>query len=225
MKGCIRSIFIRCQHLKSNFHLLQFSIRDKSQVRLLANALLDISNERFILLSESCIPLFNFSFVYGYVMRSKHSFIGAFDDHGPYGRGRYNENMAPEVNITSWRKGSQWFELAVSIVEDTTSYPKFEEFCRRHCHVDEHDFPTITLTWVEWSRGGAHPATFGRVDIKEEFFKTIREDERCDYNNQSSSICYLIARKFTPSALEPLLHIKTLMGILINELNQTTISS
>ncbi|KAJ6435181.1 hypothetical protein OIU84_000407 [Salix udensis] len=57
-------------------------------------------------------------------MRSKHSFIGAFDDHGPYGRGRYNENMAPEVNITSRRQGSQWFEvnrkLAVSMVEDTT---------------------------------------------------------------------------------------------------------
>ncbi|KAJ6372891.1 hypothetical protein OIU76_027263 [Salix suchowensis] len=80
-------------------------------------------------------------------MRSKHSFIGAFDDHGPYGRGWYNENMAPEVNITSRRQGSQWFEvnrkLAVSMVEDTTYYPKFEEFCRPHCYVDEHYFPTM----------------------------------------------------------------------------------
>ncbi|KAB5514114.1 hypothetical protein DKX38_028020 [Salix brachista] len=175
--------------------------------RLLANALLDISNEQFILVSESCIPLFNFSFVHGYIMRSKHSFIGAFDDHGPYGRGRYNENMAPEVNITSWRQGSQWFEvnrkLAVSMVEDTTYYPKFEEFCRPHCYVDKHYFPS----WVDWSRGGAHPATFGRADIKEELFKTIHEDKRCIYSNQSTSICYLFARKFAPSALEPLLHI------------------
>lgn len=30
--------------------------------RLLANALLDFSNERFILLSESCVPLWNFTF-------------------------------------------------------------------------------------------------------------------------------------------------------------------
>ncbi|GFS36668.1 core-2/I-branching beta-1,6-N-acetylglucosaminyltransferase family protein [Actinidia rufa] len=29
--------------------------------RLLANALLDLSNERFVLLSETCIPLFNFT--------------------------------------------------------------------------------------------------------------------------------------------------------------------
>ncbi|XP_042492578.1 glycosyltransferase BC10-like isoform X2 [Macadamia integrifolia] len=78
--------------------------------RLLANALLDISNEMFVLVSESCIPVFNFSIVYDYLSSSRFSFIGAFDDPGPYGRGRYNENMAPEVDITQWRKGSQWFE-------------------------------------------------------------------------------------------------------------------
>ncbi|KAG5106342.1 hypothetical protein JHK82_043312 [Glycine max] len=45
--------------------------------RLLANALLDISNEWFILLSESCIPLQNFSIVYLYIARSRYSFMGA----------------------------------------------------------------------------------------------------------------------------------------------------
>ncbi|KAJ6924479.1 glycosyltransferase BC10-like [Populus alba x Populus x berolinensis] len=191
--------------------------------RLLANALLDTSNERFVLVSESCIPLYNFSVIYDYIMRSKYSFIGAFDDHGPYGRGRYNENMAPEVNITQWRKGSQWFELnrklAVKVVEDARYYPKFEEFCKPSCYVDEHYFPTMltieaapllanrTLTWVDWSRGGAHPATFGRADITEEFFKKIHEDTHCVYNNQSSPVCFLFARKFAPSALEPLLHV------------------
>ncbi|EEF45818.1 conserved hypothetical protein [Ricinus communis] len=189
--------------------------------RLLANALLDISNERFILLSESCIPLYNFSVIYHYIMKSRYSFIGAFDDHGPYGRGRYNENMAPEVNITQWRKGSQWFEinrrLAVNIVEDTTFYPKFEEFCKPHCYVDEHYFPTMltiqaahllanrSITWVDWSRGGAHPATFGRGDITEDFFRRIHAGQNCTYNNQPSSTCFLFARKFAPSALEPLL--------------------
>ena len=192
--------------------------------RLLANALLDISNEWFILLSESCIPLYSFSAIYHYVMKSKYSFIGAFDDPGPYGRGRYNENMAPLVNITEWRKGSQWFEinrkLAINIVEDTTFYPKFEQFCRPACYVDEHYFPTMltiqarnllanrSITWVDWSRGGAHPATFGRTDITEEFFKRVRKGHQCLYNNRNSSVCYLFARKFAPSALEPLLQIE-----------------
>ncbi|KAF4352837.1 glycosyltransferase BC10 [Cannabis sativa] len=193
--------------------------------RLIANALLDISNERFILLSESCIPIYNFSLIYHYITKSKYSFTGAFDDPGPFGRGRYNENMAPEVNITQWRKGSQWFEvnrkLAISIVQDTTFYPKFEKFCRPACYVDEHYFPTMlsieasnqlanrSITWVDWSRGGAHPATFGRSDITDEFFKRLAGKQHCTYNNKNSTMCFLFARKFAPSALEPLLHMST----------------
>ncbi|KAJ8555522.1 hypothetical protein K7X08_013018 [Anisodus acutangulus] len=188
--------------------------------RLVANALLDISNEWFVLLSESCIPLYNFNVIYKYISRSKHSFVGAFDDPGPYGRGRYDENMLPEVNISQWRKGSQWFEmsrkLALYIVEDTKFYPKFAEFCRPACYVDEHYFPTMltiqasnllanrSITWVDWSRGGAHPATFGKSDITEEFMKRMLEKRNCMYNNRNTSMCYLFARKFAPSALEPL---------------------
>ncbi|GLU01491.1 hypothetical protein SLE2022_187980 [Rubroshorea leprosula] len=191
--------------------------------RLLANALLDISNEWFILLSESCIPLYNFSVIYHYIKKSKYSFVGVFDDPGPFGRGRYNENMAPEVNITQWRKGSQWFEidrkLAIKIVEDSTYYLKFEEFCKPACYVDEHYFPTMltieaadllanrSLTSVDWSRGGAHPATFGGADISEDFFKRIFENQNCTYNDQPSTTCDLFARKFAPSTLEPLLHL------------------
>ncbi|KDP40817.1 hypothetical protein JCGZ_24816 [Jatropha curcas] len=189
--------------------------------RLLANAMLDISNEWFILLSEACIPLHNFSIFYRYISRSRHSFMGSFDELGPYGRGRYNSNMQPEVTLEQWRKGSQWFEvnrrLAINIIEDTTYYPKFRDFCQPACYVDEHYFPTMlsiklphllanrTLTWTDWSRGGAHPATFGKADITEEFFKRIFEGQSCTYNNQPTTVCYLFARKFAPSALDPLL--------------------
>lgn len=191
--------------------------------RLLANALLDISNERFILLSESCIPLYKFSFIQNYITNSKYSFIGAFDDVGPFGRGRYDENMAPEVNITEWRKGSQWFEinrrLAINIVEDTIFYPKFEAFCKPNCYVDEHYFPTMltiraanllanrSITLVDWSRGGSHPATFGKGDVTVDFLKKIREKTTCTYNGRNTTVCYLFARKFAPSTLEPLLEV------------------
>ena len=97
--------------------------------RLLANALLDLSNEWFVLLSEACIPLRNFSFIYQYFARSGYSFLAAVDDVGPHGRGRYDLRMMPEVNISVWRKGSQWFEVhrevAVTFISDSTCYPKF----------------------------------------------------------------------------------------------------
>uniref|UniRef100_A0A1J3FBV1 Core-2/I-branching beta-1,6-N-acetylglucosaminyltransferase family protein n=1 Tax=Noccaea caerulescens TaxID=107243 RepID=A0A1J3FBV1_NOCCA len=191
--------------------------------RLLANALLDISNEWFVLLSESCIPLRGFGFIYGYVSESRYSFMGSYDEEGPDGRGRYRTGMEPEITLSQWRKGSQWFEinrkLAVEIVQDTTYYPKFKEFCKQPCYVDEHYFPTMlsmehrilladrTLTWKDWSRGGAHPATFGKADVTEDFLKKLPGAESCLYNDQHSQVCYLFARKFAPSALEPLLQL------------------
>lgn len=198
--------------------------------RLLANALLDLANEWFVLLSESCIPVRNFTFVYQYLARSGHSFIGAVDDVGPYGRGRYDMRMMPEVNISVWRKGSQWFEvnrrIAVAIVKDTTYYPKFEKFCRPACYVDEHYFPTMltiemrhllanrSITWVDWSRGGAHPATFGKSDITESFLARVLGERTCEYNGQNTTDCFLFARKFAPSAVEPLLKFApSLLGI------------
>ncbi|XP_076933000.1 glycosyltransferase BC10-like [Bidens hawaiensis] len=198
----------------------QMSICDAER-RLLANALLDISNEYFVLVSESCIPLYNFTIIYDYITRSKYSFMGSFDDPGPHGRGRYDPNMLPEVNVSQWRKGSQWFQvnrkLALIVISDMTYYTKFLEFCRPPCYVDEHYFQTLltirapnlianrSLTWVDWSRGGAHPATFGANDITDVFMTKLREGRECVYNDEPSLICYLFARKFAPSTLQQLL--------------------
>ncbi|XP_054780506.1 glycosyltransferase BC10-like [Prosopis cineraria] len=195
-----------------------------SERRLLANAMLDLSNEYFILLSESCIPIQNFTTVYNYVSQSQHSFMGSFDEPGPYGRGRYNEHMAPLINLEDWRKGPQWFEvnreLAVRIVQDRDYYPKFRDFCKPHtCYVDEHYFQTMltintphllanrSLTYVDWSRGGAHPVTFVKQDIEEEFFRKILQQHTCSYNGQPSSLCFLFARKFAPDAINAILDI------------------
>ncbi|KAL8139824.1 hypothetical protein V2J09_005845 [Rumex salicifolius] len=191
--------------------------------RLLANALLDMSNEWFVLLSEACIPLHNFTLTYRYLARSRYSFMGSYDDRGPFGRGRYNSNMEPEVTLSQWRKGSQWFEvnreLAIKVVEDTIYHPKFKKFCQPACYVDEHYFPTMltiespellanrSLTYTDWSRGGPHPATFGRADVSEELLRKIMVNHICMFNHQRVNLCYLFARKFAPSALEPLLEL------------------
>ena len=199
--------------------------------RLLANALLDLSNERFVLLSESCIPLHPLPAVHAYLTRSRHSFVGAFDDPGPHGRGRYRAGLAPDVSVSQWRKGAQWFEmdrrLAVFVVADARYYPRFREVCRPPCYVDEHYLPTVltieapgsianrSVTWVDWSRGGSHPAMFGANDVSKSFMERLagkKKRERCMYNGQPADVCSLFARKFAPSALQPLLQLST--GIL-----------
>ncbi|KAG0501552.1 hypothetical protein HPP92_001624 [Vanilla planifolia] len=192
--------------------------------RLLANALLDLSNEWFVLLSESCTPLYNFNVIYKYLKRSRHSFVDSFDHPGPQARGRYNPLMAPLIDVSQWRKGSQWFEvdrkLAIHILQDTKYYAAFNISCQPPCIVDEHYFPTMlnietphlianrSITYTDWSRGGAHPATFGRDDISEEFLrKKLLDGSRCLYNGQLSAVCVVFARKFAPSALGPLLQL------------------
>ncbi|KAK9091626.1 hypothetical protein Sjap_024803 [Stephania japonica] len=106
--------------------------------RLLANALLDCSNERFVLLSETCIPVFNFTTIYNHLINSNHSFLSSFDDPRRIGRGRYNKRMVPTISISDWRKGSQWFEvhrkLAIQIVSDRKYYQVFKDHCRPPCY-------------------------------------------------------------------------------------------
>ncbi|KAJ9140770.1 hypothetical protein P3X46_031375 [Hevea brasiliensis] len=193
----------------------------EAEIRLLANALLDISNQRFVLLSESCIPLFNFSTVYSYLMNSTKNFVEAYDLEGPVGRGRYSHHMSPEITIEQWRKGSQWFEmdrqLALEVISDQKYFPIFQKYCKGPCYADEHYLPTFvsmkhgkrnsnrTLTWVDWSRGGPHPTRFIRTEVTVEFLERLRSGRKCEYNGNSSTTCFLFARKFMPTALDRLL--------------------
>lgn len=193
----------------------------EAERRLLANALLDFSNQRFVLLSESCIPLFNFSTVYKYLMGSTKSFVEIYDLPGPVGRGRYHPRMRPIIRLDQWRKGSQWVEmdrqLAVEVISDRKYFPVFRKFCKGSCYSDEHYLPTFvgikfwrknsnrTLTWVDWSKGGPHPNRFGRLRITIEFLQNLRNWGQCDYNGSGTDICYLFARKFMPDALNRLL--------------------
>ncbi|EMS60766.1 hypothetical protein TRIUR3_09831 [Triticum urartu] len=84
----------------------QISMVDAER-RLLANALQDIDNQHFVLLSDSCVPLHNFDYVYDYLMGTNLSFIDFFYDPGPHGNFRYSQNMLPEVRESDFRKGSQ----------------------------------------------------------------------------------------------------------------------
>ncbi|KAL3838990.1 hypothetical protein ACJIZ3_023581 [Penstemon smallii] len=193
----------------------------EAERRLLANALLDSSNQRFVLLSEACIPLYNFNTVYDYLMKSRTSFVESYDLWGPVGRGRYNDLMMPHVKIEQWRKGAQWFEmdreLAVEIISDHKYFHLFKEYCKPACYSDEHYIPTFltmkyptkianrTLTWVDWSRGGPHPTKFLRTDVTIELLERMRQGHRCMYNGKPTNICFLFARKFTPSTLDRLL--------------------
>nr|XP_019703490.1 glycosyltransferase BC10 isoform X2 [Elaeis guineensis] len=194
-----------------------------AEKRLLANALQDTDNQRFVLLSDS--------------------FIDCFQDPGPHGNGRYSKHMLPEVEERDFRKGAQWFSVkrqhALLILADSLYYTKFKLYCKpnmdgRHCYADEHYLPTLfhmvdpsgianwSTTHVDWSEGKWHPKAYRARDVTYELLKNIASiDESYHVTSDEKKVgtwrpclrngvkrpCYLFARKFYPEALDNLMHL------------------
>lgn len=99
---------------------------------LLRHALDDTDNKRFAFLSDSCVPLYNFSYIYNYIMSTSTSFVDSFADTK---EGRYNPRMDPVIPVHNWRKGSQWVVLtrkhAEVVVKDDIVFPIFQLHCKR----------------------------------------------------------------------------------------------
>ncbi|XP_068637007.1 glycosyltransferase BC10-like [Aristolochia californica] len=165
-----------------------------AEKRLLASALQNADNQHFVLLSDSCIPLHNFDYVYNYLMDTNISFVDCFEDPGPHGTGRYIEHMLPEVEKKFFRKGAQWFSMtrrhAMVVLTDALYYTKFKLHCKpgmegRNCYADEHYLPTLfhmidpqgianwSVTHVDWSEGKWHPKAYRAQDVTFELLNNI----------------------------------------------------
>ncbi|KAL6135217.1 hypothetical protein ACLB2K_067445 [Fragaria x ananassa] len=128
-----RSAFFFGRQLNNSIQVLWGESSMIEAERLLfEEALYDPANQRFVLLSDSCVPLYNFSYIYNYVMSSPKSFVDSFID--VKGR-RYDPKMSPTIPKERWRKGSQWMTLvrkhAEIVVDDDTVFPLFRKFCKR----------------------------------------------------------------------------------------------
>ncbi|XP_058753167.1 glycosyltransferase BC10-like [Vicia villosa] len=162
--------------------------------RLLANALQDPHNQHFVLLSDSCVPLYNFSYIFDYLMYTNISFVDCFRDPGPVGNGRYSERMLPEVEVKDFRKGAQWFSIkrqhAIMVMADHLYYSIFQAHCEpgvdgKNCIADEHYLPTFftivdpggianwSVTHVDWSEQKWHPKSYVTQDISYNLLNTI----------------------------------------------------
>ena len=162
--------------------------------RLLASALEDPSNQRFVLVSESCIPIRSFDFVHSYLFAGNRSFLTTHPvlDHWRYPmpylfwKGMDQKLVPPE----KFRKGSQWFALtrqhAVAIVKDETYYP---EFARSGTEIpDESYIQTIipmlfpassieprSVLYVQWPNSTSpHPRVFRRKDVTASLLQNLQ---------------------------------------------------
>ncbi|KAF5945077.1 hypothetical protein HYC85_015305 [Camellia sinensis] len=99
---------------------------------VLKHALLDPFNERFLFLSDSCIPLYTFSYMYDYLMSITTSFVDSFANTK---EGRYNPKMHPVIPwVVLTRKHAE------IMVKHDTIFPLFQRHCKANsCHVQPDD--------------------------------------------------------------------------------------
>ncbi|RWR80325.1 Glycosyl transferase [Cinnamomum micranthum f. kanehirae] len=200
--------------------------------RLLAAALLDDpANAFFALLSQHCVPLHSFRFVYHTLFasdlsRSSHypkyrSFIEILNgEPGLWERyiARGDDVMLPEVPFSEFRVGSQFFVLtrrhALVVIRDRRLWRKFRLPCRKaeSCYPEEHYFPTLLS--MEDPKGCTH-FTLTRVNwtgstgghphtyVPPEITPELIGSLR----KSNSTYSFLFARKFAAACLEPLMKI------------------
>ncbi|KAF8780760.1 hypothetical protein HU200_001177 [Digitaria exilis] len=182
--------------------------KESAERRLLANALLDLTNERFALLSESCIPLYNFTTVHTLLTGSSTSFVDSFVNHDS--QVRYNPFFADHANISlaQWRKGFQFFEmdraLALEVISNDTYLPAFRDYCAAvpGCLMDEHYIPTL-LSLVGWKHNANRTLTFadwrmgGDSDVTGALIREIRGGAaKTALTRGANGTCYLFARSW-----------------------------
>lgn len=167
----------------------------KATMILLQAAYRHASNDYFILLSESDIPLWDPFTLYIHALAEKRSFVNACPGNGTM-KGRWQPEMQTETfTVQHWRKSSQFFGLhrrhAEIILDDTLAKPQFERWCGLECYPDEHIIPTILAvhgldnqTFCEsmgvahtvWpTNRSPHPTTFLPDSITVENFISWRE--------------------------------------------------
>ncbi|CAD6335960.1 unnamed protein product [Miscanthus lutarioriparius] len=225
------------QHVDSpmNLHLIEgpkpvvwglISMVD-AEKRLLANALEDVDNQVFVLLSDSCVPLHSFDYVYNYLMGTNVSFVDCFKDPGPHGSGRYSPEMYPEIDKRILERVPSGFAVtrrhALMILADSLYYKKFKLYCKICAQIYN-----WSVTNVDWSDGKMESKVIywseenddvtydllKNITAIDENFHVTSDDKKlvmqkpCLWNG-SKRPCYLFARKFNPEALDNLLKLFT----------------
>ncbi|KAK9835257.1 hypothetical protein WJX84_005095, partial [Apatococcus fuscideae] len=175
--------------------------------QLLQAALQSTLNQKFVLLSESGIPLYPPTVIYQQLISEGRSRINACP-HDSMDIWRWHPNMNDgQFGKHNWRKSSQWFALtrhhAELAVEETYidgiftkhCYSRWDKLLNRwyDCYPDEHQLPSMLsfvgeegntdcaghLMHVDWSRGGPHPMSYAVEDINADRIRDLRIRGNC----------------------------------------------
>lgn len=173
-----------------------FGLVEASRLLYEAALLHDPDNQFFVLLSESCIPLYSFSKWYRVLTTSPSpkSVVNAcpFDNERAMerdARWRSELDRSPHMKKEFWRKFGEWVMLIRKHAEIIVNSSREDIYWERVPCVDEHFVPSILamngvekettcsdgFTNVYWrSLYDSHPHAYPTEDISEELFYNLR---------------------------------------------------
>ncbi|XWS74685.1 hypothetical protein CRYUN_Cryun01aG0019200 [Craigia yunnanensis] len=203
--------------------------------RLLANAIIDDPfNLYFALLSQYCIPLHSFKYIYTSLLGNPNAASKAFLtqpshksyieilSNDPHLHNRYVSRgegvMLPEISFSRFRAGSQFFVLAkrhsLLVLKERKLWRKFKLPCidLDSCYPEEHYFPTLLS--MQDPKGCSH-YTLTRVNWTDSVdghphtyhAPEVSPDLLHTLRKSNSTYSYFFARKFSPDCLKPLMEI------------------
>ncbi|KAI3427440.1 hypothetical protein D9Q98_010355 [Chlorella vulgaris] len=176
---------------------------------LLWEAYKDPLNQRFVLLSESDIPLYDPLTFHQQLTAEGKSRVNACA-HGAMSEWRWSHEMETEhLKAIHWRKSGQFFGLtrahAEVVLRDEEVLAAFQQHCWsaweprrkawRDCFPDEHYIPTLLAvhglegeaecgSWgvaaQDWSKGGAHPKEYSPDKVSPTLVHSVRDPARCN---------------------------------------------
>ncbi|KAF5945078.1 hypothetical protein HYC85_015306, partial [Camellia sinensis] len=163
---------------------------------------------------RACIPLYNFSYTYDYIMSTPTSFVNSFADTK---EGRYTMKMHPVIPVDCSCLTLICFIIFLQWVVLTRKHAEIipdDAFKEHNCIPDEHYVQTLMVGW--------HPVTYKLADattmliqcikdIDNIYFEIEYRREWCTSKGNASS-CFLFARKFTRPAVFRLLNMVICIG-------------
>ena len=120
----------------------------KATNNLLKASFLDESNEYFILLSESCLPVYSFDYTYYKITKEDKSWIFYYRWNHKHNIDRFKKIIKNEISIENFYKQSQFFLLKREHVEFVLKNDALENYSKINVP-DEHYYINILKNKIE----------------------------------------------------------------------------
>ena len=149
----------------------------RATLNLFDEAYNDLDNKKMILLSDSCIPLYDFDHISRKLIGDNLTYLHHIYFHPLTKKSRYDAlNNTKDINYKLFRKQSQWMTISRNDLKFILEFGNLDDY-RTVFAPDEHYFINLfdkyqrkylnrITTYVDWGNNNPTPTTYNNLDIE-----------------------------------------------------------